>query len=272
METASGEPEILSWRGQFEFLRAIQTHWPEFWESLKRDVFDACEYFAVAEQHGFPSPEMKFVVEQRFASWCRSVGIADQWLVSAGHSTLITWAQWGAHRDQWLSNPKFPCFTYYPERSQDHSSGYPAFSPVIVDPYAIATITEAENTEISKDPNLKDMFHAFAPRESIQDFKKRMHDQFERQLSQYARVYQRHVGLGRLVKRDAIMTVLYQRGKSLGEIKLWQGRQPGQKLGLEAIRKAITEFAASIDLKLRLAKAGKTSKRISVTSNNINPR
>src|SRR6202521_2018361 len=229
-------------RGQYEFLRALQHHWPAFGESLKREVFDPCKGFDERYAKKRASRGLIKVANQRFYSWAKSYGIVDKWFQEDCVHTLRIWAVLGRQAlktnleilpDQWFAvAPNEPVLDL--------------FQPVLTDPspLPLRRLSLEDRGVLTQSRLAARMYAAQVERETPSAFAKRMLAQFQTQLRGYVRHYRKRLAEGEKMGRSAAWTALLMSGRSPTEIdRVW--RLQAYEDGPQTIYRAARRFAKS---------------------------
>jgi hypothetical protein len=165
---------------------------------------------------------------------------------------------WESLRDRVL----FPCAFY-----ELQAGGVPftlsPFDPAFDRPFPLPVeLLSPHDQEVlgRSEPVGRRIYEAAVMRESANAFKRRMRQQFEKQLSQYTTQSKERILEQKHMRRDAAWTALYQGGLSPKEIEAWEHQLSGDDFSHARILQAINKFADSIGLTLRPPKAGRNAK------------
>ena len=219
---------------RFEYLTAVQHHWPKVLASLYRDAFPiyrAClsqEETSPALQslaglttalHDGTSPALK-TVASALQKWAHSHEIQDLWILDAAIQSMHNWGH-GVLLNQW---------TYIPEELDT-----PRFQP-----------------------SLGCWIPALL---SWKEFKKATDASYNQEAARYRGHVQILWGAGApKLTQHAVWTVLWQQGKSPEAIRNWHLKTNGTKVSLTSIQLGVRSFAESAGLTLRKPKAGRHAK------------
>jgi len=216
----------MNFRGRFEYLEAAREHWPELLGSLHSQALARFVEFREAYRGEVPltysalggsieSEPKASEVCGALKSWADEYGISDAWLLDAAVQTLAVWASGGTEMRWHYLAPEVP------------APFQPAFGTAWVPP-----LTQWRDFKASTDKSYREQLQAY--RQGVLRWwaaeAKGMPDQ-------------------------AIWTVLFQRGKSPGEIRLWEQRK-GHRIEEATIQMGVRRFAASIGLTLRAPRHG----------------
>jgi hypothetical protein len=248
-------------RGQYQFLRALQHHWPAFWESLKLEVFDPCKCFdeRYAKRSG-PRGLIK-VANRCFYSWAKSNGIVDKWFQEDCWHTLGIWKILGRQAtktnleilpDQWFAvAPNEPVLKL--------------FQPVLTDPspLPLKRLSPEDRRVLTQNRLAARMYVAQVARETPSAFEKRMLAQFRTQLRGYVRHYRKRLAEGDKMCQSAAWTALLMSGRSPTEIDRDWGLQ-GYEDGPQTVYRAARRFAKSIGLSWSTVSFRRVQKPLSI--------
>ena len=163
-------------------------------------------------------------------AWATSHDIGDGWMFDAAVQTLVEWSRL-KQETGWVSMEENG-WVYRPQELDT-----PVFNP-----------------------SFGSMWLPLLPMR-WSEFKKEMDKSYLEQLQKYRKTVAPLWGADRKkLSEQAIWTVLWQRGKSVGQIRLWEGRKHGRKPSEANIQRRVNKFAASIGLTLRPAIHGPQKK------------
>jgi hypothetical protein len=225
----------INFAARFEYISAIEIHWPEVLISLRQRVLPvfvrclesrgdstAIENLArlsdALERKSSPDLEQ---VAQAVRTWAEEFGFLDKWLQDVALQTMDSWA-----RDKTKSN-----WTYSPE--------------------------ELRLLKFEVD------FGVWFPVRGIEghldwlEFKQLVDTTYRRKLAAYRAKVRKMWGEGSSkLAEHALWTVRWQRGISPGRIQIDHRRATGVTLSTTNIQKAVHEFAAAAGLILRKRRGG----------------
>ena len=234
-------------RGRLEYLEAARKHWPELLVSLRESAaapFAAlmglrsteelpASYSRLCQQADHPV-EMRDLCSA-LRKWASSHGIRDQWILDAAVQTLAQWwrqsraAEEGLKRKQALTNKN------------------------ALEPRAEAK-AEMRWFYTPDDPGeFKPSFGIWLPALTRwSEFKKHADTQYRKQLQEYRQRVTRWWSIdSKRLPDQAIWTVLWQRGKSAGQIRICKEVEQYRRVNESTIEMGVRRFAAAIGLKLR---------------------
>jgi hypothetical protein len=227
--------QLINFGARFEYLSAIEAHWPDVLQSLNRDVFPG---YHICWERNPPSTALQTLaglskasagsaefgeVERAVRKWAEAHGIRDEWIWDAAVQTMQSWA----HQE------RISKWTYLAAEL-----GTPRFQPQF------------------------GFWIPFFMR--WREFKRTTDERYRRELANY------HTSVGTLwgqrqpkLSQQAVWTVLWQRGKSPEAIRSRHLRTTGKTVSLPNIQRSVHAFATAAGVSLRPAKAGR---RANITS------
>lgn len=219
-----------NYRGRFEYLDAAGEHWPQLLTSLRDHALEPFDALMRRNPKLRPTSDSELrraadqpemtEVSRALEAWATSHDIRDGWILDAAVQTLVEW---------WRGNKKKGWF--YTPQELNTLTFNPTFGT------------------------------AWLPPGHWDEFRKAAGDHFRKELKKYRDTVARLRGADRkTLSQQAIWTVLWQRGKSVGQIRLWEGRKHGRKPSEANIQRRVNKFAASIGLTLRPAIHGPQKK------------
>jgi hypothetical protein len=221
--------ELINFGARFEYLSAIEAHWPDVLLSLNRDVFPvyqiswecnpnctALQTLAELSKASSGSGELN-EGERAVRRWPKAHGIRDEWIWDAAVQTLQSWA----HQERICK------WTYTPAELDT--------------------------------PRFQVQFGFWIPFfMEWPEFKRMAGERYRRELANY------RARIGKLwgqhqpkLSQQAVWAVLWQRGKSPQAISFYHLRTTGERVSRGNIQQSVHAFATSVGLSLRAAKAGR---------------
>ena len=248
--------------GRVTYLLSLGWYCQGFWESLRDEVLRPCEYFALVASDQPVAAKVQEIAQAAFDQWLWAWIIEDEWIVTAAHHTLTSWAMIQLRLGA-AALDVYPLLPFFGPSQVNLQSALETFSPIFQDAYLLSLekLSAEQRQIISENPVGLRMFEAAAKRESVSSFKKRMRSQFAEQLREYVAQRQKRILEQKNTDRDAAWTALYQCGrKSPKFIESWEADRSGGSYTHIRIMQVVKEFADSIGLTLRAPKAGPRAK------------
>jgi hypothetical protein len=229
--------KTINFAARFEYLSAIEVHWPDVMKSLRQRAFPAYRTWLERTSPETARPTLAGLSDalERGASlkinqldgairrWAETHGFHDAWLRDVALQSMHGWAR-GGTASKW---------TYLPEELDT-----PGFQP--------------------------NFGHWIPFYMSWPEFKRLADERYRREQAQYRAQVRTLWGEGQpKLSQSAVWTVLWQRGKSPEAIRMHHLRTAGKSVSLANIQLRIHAFAESAGLSLRASKAGR---RVNVTS------
>jgi hypothetical protein len=231
--------KTINFAARFEYVSAIEVHWPDVMKALQQDVLPDCRgALEIAEpdtalrtwaslsnavEGGAPSEITR--VELAIRTWAEHHGFRDGWLRDVALQTMQTWSRDGIT----------PKWTYLPEELDT-----PSFRP---------------------------SFGCWIPAHTKWlEFKRLTDKRYRRELALYRAKVRTLWGEGQpKLSQSAVWTVLWQQGKSPEAIQTHHRRTTGKSVSLANIQLRVRAFANAAGLTLRIGKAGSPAKNITST-------
>jgi hypothetical protein len=226
--------KLVNFAARFEYLGAIEAHWPDVLESLHNQTFPvyqtcwernpnntALQTLSGLSKASKQAGAKEFrKVEWAVQKWAKAYDFRDEWMWDASVQTMY----------RWVHQERIAKWTYLP--------------------------AELDN------PRFEAQFGYWIPFYSTWPEFKRMEDEiYRRELAKYRAAVRKRWGEGQpQLGQHALWTVLWQRGKSPEAIRLQHFRTTGKRVSLANIQLRVHAFATSAGLSLRAAKAGRGAK------------
>ena len=253
------EPE-KSVSGRLSYIFSLSQYISGFWESLRDHVLYPSEFFALrAAKQDYSADQLK-EAQGRFDQWRVACDVKEEWLTVAAHQTLSSWAV--LFRDlgeAGLQNPDGESLrVFYGPSEANLEKALAPFTPVLDKAFPLPDepLPEHDRSILASEPVGMRMYEAAVARESYVAFKTRMRQQFNKQLTAYARQAEKSLLEKKHLRRDAAWTALYQAGQSPKQIEKWEIQVSGEAYSQARIQQSVHKFAAAIGLTLRPSKAG----------------
>jgi hypothetical protein len=243
----SAGPLIRNFGGRFEYLSAIQEHWPKVLSSLQRDAFPVIQEY-LRRNPGGEGAASELQIQNNaaalktYAILSRGVQCAASPELQAVHQAVRKWADALKIRDDWILDAAVQSL---------HAWGLGGIVGKWV--YIVAGL---------KGPEFQLRFGRWMPYfMTWPEFKRHADAVYGRELKKYHAEVSTRWGHGQPKLSDhAVWTVLWQKGKSPKAIQNSHWNRTGRKTSLANIQMRVRDFAASIGLTLRPAKAGPRAK------------
>jgi hypothetical protein len=242
-------PTHPNFGGRFEYLSAIQEHCPEVLRSLRRDAFPVIQAYLQRNPEGAgAASELQTHNHARaletLASLSRNVQRTASPELQAVHQAVRKWADALKIREDWILDAAVQSM---------HAWGLGGIVGKWV--YIVAGL---------KGPEFQLRFGSWMPYfMRWPEFKRHADAVYGRELKKYHAEVSKRWGHGQPKLSDhAVWTVLWQNGngKSPQAIQNSHWKTTGRKTSLANIQMRVRDFAASIGLTLRPAKAGPRAK------------
>lgn len=222
---------LINFGARFEYLIAIEAHWPDVLLSLNRDVFPV---FQISRERNPNSTALQTLAELSKASsgsgelgeverairrWAKVHGIRDEWIWDAAVQTMQSWAH------------------------QETISRW-TYIPVELDT-----------------PRFQVQFGFWIPFfMKWPEFRRVAGETYRRELASYrARVGKLWGQRQPKLSQQAVWAALWQRGKSPQAICFDHFRTTGERVSRANIQQSVHAFAAAAGLTLRATKAGRSA-------------
>jgi hypothetical protein len=216
----------VNFRGRFEYLEAIEEYWPETLRSLRAAALTP--FVACVQVSSQPTPTTYAGLRHQ---------LSDVPCIADVCSAVQSWATSQGIRDRWMFDAAVQTLAVWSKGNAKERWAYTPemsgeFNPTFGTMWLPSLMTWGEFKKVTDKQY----------REQLLDYRKRV-----------ACAWGSH---STAITQQAIWTVLFQRGKSPGEIRLWEMRERKRKLSEANIHVQVRAFAASIGVTLRPAKHG----------------
>lgn len=236
MATSPDQPiteTVASLPGQKEYIDALAKYWPDFWRSLRRDVFE----------------KNKELDQPAFIQWYRDHKLKDKWLRTYCWRVLASWYSSDGFVYTGVKIDDFELPAYVPGEALVQT-----FEPVFEDPFPKPDVSvESFLPHAEAITRLRQLAH-LDQLETPQELKQRLNGDFQRQLSSYIKNYKKRVDFYKTTPITAKWVVFFQSGKSIEWIR--QNDDDAKTISDTAIQARIKDLADKIGLTRRNRKAG----------------
>ena len=219
----------VNFRGRFEYLEAIEEYWPEVLRSLRAAAL--APFVACVQVGSQPIPTTYAGLRGQLSD---VPGIAEVC------SAVESWATSHGIRDRWMFDAAVQTLARW---SQGNAEDDWAYTPEV--PGAFNPIFGT----------------MWLPPLTWGEFKKATDKHYREQLHEYKNRVANAWAAGKpALLKQAVWTVLFQRGETVGKIRLREMYVGKRKVSEATIQKQVGQFAASIGLTLRPGKHGRHKK------------
>lgn len=222
-----------------EFVLALRRSYPAFWPSLNQVWREDLD---------------------RLGDWLRQRNVVDQWLIDIVHQTIKAWTRDPSGPNATLQ-PDHPWYCLFSSAEPQAliNSKVPDSEPVLDDPYPLwkgpdtgliaDAISKASGSEL---PELLQSFRNDEWIEPIDDFQKRMTNQFREQLTEYCKQVRSAYGFkwNPQTESHAEWTAVAFAGVSYARISEYYLAGAPHQDPASTVRKAVIRFADEIGLTL----------------------
>jgi hypothetical protein len=221
---------LVNFGARFEYMTALEVHWPEVLKSLRDDTFPNYQRCFQRESASAALQNLKHLLSaskksrpaafrkllRALRKWALAYGFRNTWIQDLAAQTMYSWATGGSD-SKW---------SYFPEVLDT-----PRFEPKLG--------------------------YWIPERQTWPEFKRSSDEIYHREQAKYRSEVRTLWGEGQpKLSQQAVWTVLWQQGKSPGAIQLYQIRTTRQKVTLANIQLRVHAFAKSAGLTLRARRAG----------------
>jgi hypothetical protein len=229
-KTVRKHDKTINFGARFAYLTAIETHWPEVMKSLLGDAFPLYEV-------AFKSAGAKIALE----TWARLLDALTRGAsleIKKAELAIRTWAEFHGFRDAWLHD--FALHTMQ-NWALEGPTSHGKYLPEDLDIPALQL-------------NLGHWMPHVAP---WTEFSRITDKNYHTGKARYRAAIMTLWGEGQpKLSQSAIWTVLWQRGKSPGAIRIRHFKTTGKNVSLANIQSRVHGFANSAGLTLRLSTVG----------------
>jgi hypothetical protein len=222
----------INFGARFDYMTALEMHWPEVLKSLRDEVFPA---YRTCWERNPNSPDLQTLarlseaenvradvseVAQAVRRWGKAHGFLDAWILDLAVHSMY----------RWVYERNISKWTYFPD-----ALNTPRFEPKLG--------------------------YWIPEHQKWSEFKRCADEIYRREQIKYRAEIRKLWGEGQpKLSQHAVWTVLWQRGKSPGAIQIHHLKTTGKRVSLANIQLRVRAFASSAGLTLRGAKAGRAAR------------